>query len=84
MFTPATATRSTRPGRTTFDLNLKIGVALPSFRRYTGNTCRLLASRSSPTDTTMKAQDAKKEKKKLPQKTAKEKKLAKAEKKKSR
>ncbi len=32
----------------------------------------------------MKAQDAKKEKKKLPQKTAKEKKLAKAEKKKSR
>ncbi len=32
----------------------------------------------------MKSQDAKKEKKKLPQKTAKEKKLAKAEKKKNR
>jgi hypothetical protein len=35
-------------------------------------------------DADMKSNDAKKEKKKLPQKTAKEKKLAKAEKKKSR
>ena len=43
----------------------------PDFRRQTHQP-----------DTTMKSQDAKKEKKKTPLKTAKEKKLAKAEKKK--
>ena len=41
---------------------------------------RLRMAQLKTRDTTMKAQDAKKEKKKLPQKTAKEKKLAKQEK----
>jgi hypothetical protein len=58
-----------------------IAIASMAIPPYAGLHARQLTRGKQPADPTMKSNDAKKEKKKLPTKTAKEKKAAKAEKK---